>query len=115
MVSRFNDSAGALVGTAGRLEEESDGVRAQVSQVLVDLQFQDRVSQILALIERDIGRLGERIGADRQAIAEGGRPQPIDAGGWLRQLESGYTTLEQQDASAARANAPAGAGEITFF
>lgn len=115
VVSRFNDSAGALVGTAGRLEEESDGVRAQVSQVLVDLQFQDRVSQILALIERDIGRLGERIGADRQAIAEGGRPQPIDAGGWLRQLESGYTTLEQHDASAARANAPAGTGEITFF
>ena len=118
VIGRFNDSAGALAQTAGQLEQESDGVRARVSQVLVELQFQDRVSQILALIERDIGRLDERIGADRQAFSAGGRPQPIDAGAWLHQLESGYTTLEQQeprDGGGRGGSAPAGASEITFF
>ncbi len=114
VIGRFNDSADALAQTAGRLEQESDGVRAQVSQVLVDLQFQDRVSQILALIERDIGRLGARVGEDRRVCSAGGRPQPIDAAAWLRQLESGYTTLEQHDA-AAGAKAPAAASDITFF
>ncbi|MCK6385149.1 MAG: methyl-accepting chemotaxis protein [Rhodocyclaceae bacterium] len=114
VIGRFNDSADALAQTAGRLEQESDGVRAQVSQVLVDLQFQDRVSQILALIERDIGRLGARLGEDRRACSAGGRPQPIDAAAWLRQLESGYTTLEQHDA-AVGAKAPAAASDITFF
>ena len=117
VVSRFNDSTGTLASTAGRLEKESDGVRVQVARVLVDLQFQDRVSQILALVERDIGRLDERLGADRQAIAEGGRPQPIDAGGWLCQLESGYTTQEQHGRTEAgrQAATPANASDITFF
>lgn len=97
VIERFNESAGVLARTAGQLEQESDGVREQVSRVIVDLQFQDRVSQILSLIERDIGRLDERIGADRRVISEGGQPQPIDPGGWLREFESGYTTLEQHD------------------
>ncbi len=115
VIARFNESAGALAGTAGQLEQESDGVRAQVSHVLVDLQFQDRVSQILALIERDIGRLDARLGADCRAMAEGGRPQPFDVVDWLRQLESGYTTLEQCDHSRHDAPAPAGESDITFF
>ena len=115
VIVRFNESAGALARTAGQLEQESNGVREQVSHVLVDLQFQDRVCQILALIESDIGRLDERIVVDRQIFSGGGQPQPIDAGAWLRQLESGYTTLEQRDASAARANVPGGTTEITFF
>jgi methyl-accepting chemotaxis protein len=118
VIARFNDSAGVLSSTAGRLEQESDGVRERISQVLVDLQFQDRVSQILALIESDIGRLDERIGEDRRRFDAGGLPQPIDAGAWLRQLEAGYTTLEQQDprdGGRRGSPAPAGASDITFF
>ncbi len=115
VIGRFNESAGALALTAGQLERESDEVREQVSRVLVDLQFQDRVSQILALIERDIGRLEDRLGGDRRDFAAGGRPRPIDAAEWLRQLESGYTTLEQQDAPRHEGAARAGATDITFF
>ncbi|MCK6396655.1 hypothetical protein, partial [Zoogloea sp.] len=59
-------------------------------------------------------RLGARLGEDRRACSAGGRPQPIDAAAWLRQLESGYTTLEQHDA-AVGAKAPAAASDITFF
>ena len=86
--------------------------------MLVDLQFQDRVCQILALIESDIGRLDERIVVDREIFSGGGQPQPIDVGTWLRQLESGYTTLEQQEPRNGdrRGNgAPGGASDITFF
>ena len=118
VIARFNESAGFLARAAGQLELESDGVRDQVSQVLVDLQFQDRVCQILALIESDIGRLDERISADRQQFSAGGQPQPIDAGAWLRQLESGYTTLEQQehqDGGRKGNSAMAGTSDITFF
>ncbi len=120
VLARFNASAGALGGAAARLEEESAGVRDQVSRVLVELQFQDRVSQILSLIGRDIGRLDERIGAAREGMAAGARPATIDAGDWLRQFEAGYTTLEQHDAppaagTRAAASPAATAGEITFF
>ena len=93
-------------------------MREQVTGVLVDLQFQDRVSQILALIERDIERLDGQLGADRRSFSAGARPQPIDAGAWLRQFESGYTTLEQHEhagGAGSGGSARAGAGDITFF
>ena len=115
VIARFNDSAGTLVRTAGQLEQESSGVREQVSRVLVDLQFQDRVSQILTQIEQDIARLDVRLGEDRQVLPGGSLPQPIDSGGWLKHSESGYTTLEHPDAGGRGAAAPAGATDITFF
>ncbi|PWB39866.1 MAG: chemotaxis protein [Rhodocyclales bacterium] len=118
VIARFNDSVGVLAGTAGQLEQESEGVREQVSRVLVDLQFQDRVSQILALIENDIGRLDEKISADVRNISEGARPQPFDIDSWLRRLESGYTTLEQhehQGDAQPDAAAKPGTDGITFF
>ena len=115
VIGRINDSVGTLVRTAGQLEQESSGVHEQVSQVLVDLQFQDRVSQILARIEHDIARLDVRLGEDRQVLSGGILPQPIDSDGWLKQFESGYTTLEQHDAGGRGAVATAGASEITFF
>ena len=113
VIARFNDSAGTLVRTAGQLEQESSGVREQVSRVLVDLQFQDRVSQILTQIEQDIARLDVRLGEDRQVLSGGSLPQPIDSGGWLKQFESGYTTLEQHDAGGLARAAPAGGTALT--
>ncbi len=115
VIGRFNDSAGALAHTAGQLEQESQGVREQVTGVLVDLQFQDRVSQILTQIERDIGRFGERMEGDRHALSEGGLPAPIDAIEWLRQSEAGYTTLEQHDPGALGKAAAGSDAGITFF
>jgi methyl-accepting chemotaxis protein len=114
VLGRFNDSAGALALTAGQLEQESKGVREQVTGVLVDLQFQDRVSQILTQIEHDIGRFGERMEGDRHVLSDGGLPAPIDAVEWLRQSEAGYTTLEQHDPGAL-GKAAAGDAGITFF
>ena len=118
VIARFNGSADVLTHAASRLEEDSDGVREQVSRVLVDLQFQDRVSQILELLERDIGRFEERIGADRGLFASGSEVPLLDAGRWLHDLESGYTTLEQHDyRDGGQCGRPiqAAAGDITFF
>ncbi len=116
VIARFNASTGALADTSRHLEQESEGVREQVSGVIVNLQFQDRVSQILSLIEKDMARLEERLARDREALASSALPTAIDAARWLREFEAGYTTLEQHaSVPAAAKTANSGAGNITFF
>ena len=115
VVDRFDGAAGSLVHTADRLQAEGEGVREQIVSVLVDLQFQDRVSQILSLVEGDIGRLGERLDGDRQTLASGVTPATIDSGEWLKRLESTYTTLEQHEHGAQGSANAAADGGITFF
>jgi len=115
VVARFDAAAGSLVHTADRLQAEGEGVHAQIVQVLVDLQFQDRVSQILSLVAGDIERLGERLDGNRQILAGGRTPPPIDSGVWLQKFESAYTTLEQHEHGAQGSANAAAAGGITFF
>ena len=115
VIARFNDSAGTLVRTAGQLEQESSGVREQVSRVLVDLQFQDRVSQILTQIEQDIARLDVRLGEDRQVLSGGSLPQPSVAGGGVKQCSPGNTPSKPPPPGGGGAAAPAAATDITFF
>ncbi|MDP3844920.1 MAG: hypothetical protein Q8R10_00615 [Pseudomonas sp.] len=73
--------------------------------MLVDLQFQDRVSQITCHVTDDMQRLQGHLRD----------PVPPQAKQWLQQLESSYTTLEQK-----RVHSGAGGGKVeqssvTFF
>ncbi|OHC68154.1 MAG: hypothetical protein A2045_10740 [Rhodocyclales bacterium GWA2_65_20] len=112
VLGSFNAAATTLAAASRRLEEDSDAVRAQVEDVIVNLQFQDRVSQILAAVSGDVGRLDARLGEDAGQLAAGARPQPFDVDGWMQELEKTYTTLEQHAPGAATAAAPTA---ITFF
>jgi methyl-accepting chemotaxis protein len=69
-----------------QLRATSSAVEQAVCNVLVDLQFQDRVSQISGHVTDDMQRLQERL---RDAEAPHVKQ-------WLQQLESHYTTLEQR-------------------
>jgi len=80
-------------------------VAQAIEQVLVDLQFQDRVSQILANVENDTRRLAV-------AIAQDDLP---DTAAWLSRLEAGYTTSEQEQAHAGTANSVNESSSVTFF
>ncbi|MDF3933770.1 methyl-accepting chemotaxis protein [Pseudomonas citronellolis] len=97
-----------VVGLEQRLEllqQNSREVEHTVNAVLVDLQFQDRVSQIIEQVRSDMQRLGQRLGE---------RPLPR-SGDWLRELEAGYTTLEQQRVHAGQSSASVEQSSITFF
>ncbi len=87
------------------LQGNSREVEHTVNAVLVDLQFQDRVSQIISHITDDIQRLQGCMG-DEQV------PSRTE---WLRRLESSYTTLEQQRAHGGHAAAGVEQSSVTFF
>ncbi len=99
--------------SAAVMQDEGSGIRQEIEEMLVALQFQDRTSQILAQVYGNIGELEEVIGrlaADEAAIAA------IDVSAWLQRMEQSYAMLEQRlnhsgtsDCSRVESN------EITFF
>ncbi len=102
-----------------RMREQGAVIAAEVERLLVSLQFQDRVSQILGVVDGDMSRL-------REAVADG-QPAPDD-GAWLQALSARYTMDDQRQAPAAAARgrtatsspraaagAAAAAPEVTFF
>lgn len=108
VVTQFRSAAAALTAASQHLRAESEAVGREVDDVLVSLQFQDRVSQVLGQVRDDIGRLKARVSRSSEDIT------PLDPKDWLRELAQTYTTPEQHGAHGARPAASAGA-EITFF
>ena len=114
VLSDFRGVTDALVRSAGILKDESIGIKAEISEALVQLQFQDRVSQIMSHVNLNIGRLPQVLEQNGRQFEQDGGLQPLDATELLAELESSYAmtaersvhggkTLEKHDS------------EITFF
>ncbi len=110
----FHGAAQNLGGSAEILQQESRGIRDEISDVLVSLQFQDRVSQILAHVKQYMEHLENLLGNWEQERGTG-QMQVADAGEWLKDMELGYTTEEERlNHQGINQTAPAST-EITFF
>jgi len=104
----------ALVASSDLLQRESAGIQAEVGDALVQLQFQDRVSQILSHVRQNIERLPAYL--DEQAQSAGGADGTLDARGLLAELESTYAMAEERTLHKSNNRpAPQQAEEITFF
>jgi len=118
VLDQFHGAASGLSESAGILQRESVGIRDEISDVLVSLQFQDRVSQIHCHVRRDMGKFEELLQEWEVQRRAGGVVQAMDAGDWLNQMQLGYTTEEQRNnhKNGEAPQAPASAStEITFF
>lgn len=111
VIGDFNSAATTLTQVASRLEQDSDDVRKQVDNILVNLQFQDRTNQILTAVENDITLLNRRLAKEQQAIDNDSAPTPFEVNQWLQRFEAVYTTREQFDPG----KDSAAQSDITFF
>jgi len=109
ILGRFSTAAEALGASSEILQRESTGIRGEVADVLVSLQFQDRVSQMLVHIQNDLEKL------DQQISASDGEMAAFDVEGWLNQLANTYTMVEQHAVHAGGHDARPQESEITFF
>ena len=110
VLEMVRSAVGAMEQISKPFQHETQMVAAQVDRMYMGFQYQDRISQMLALIEGDIARLEEAL-SDAAAHA----PDLTD---WLLRLESQYAMTEQhQDHHARDSAAPASSGEneTTFF
>lgn len=106
IIADFRHSAMKLTTTVKELEDDGREVDREVCDILVHLQFQDRISQILDHVQQDILRLREAAG-QAQAL-----PSPQQ---WLADLEKTYTTQEQRQMHAGQQGHPAPPSQVDFF
>jgi methyl-accepting chemotaxis protein len=98
---------------ATRLEDAAVGVRTEVSQSLVSMQFQDRIGQVLSHVRDSISEVpqlvAESIGDSTQAL------KPLDPDVVLDRLAATYTMQDELDAHRSGVATEARESEITFF
>lgn len=115
VLDEFGMAVGKLTESSGILQRESSGIRTEVEDVLVSLQFQDRVSQILAHIQGDITKLGILLKNYEASRAKGEQHVSIDVMAWLDRLHATYTTAEQRTIHGGDKGGAAAETEVTFF
>lgn len=116
VLDQFQNSSENILQSAHILEQESAAVQSSVEEVLVNLQFQDRVSQILSHVTDDMEKLVGALADQETRLRHGESVTLIDTQEWLRAIQKTYTTLEQVDVhrGSAHSQTPSNS-EITFF
>ncbi|HEY5758667.1 MAG TPA: methyl-accepting chemotaxis protein [Steroidobacter sp.] len=117
VLGKFSDMSEGLARSTEDLRRESGAIKGEIEESMVQLQFQDRVGQIMAQVVGSMRDLDDRAGA----VARGEQPQ-IDAQGYMAQMVSSYTTDEQRrnhHVSPGSAPAPTlkvqGGSDVEFF
>jgi len=105
----IQDTVNALEQIAKPFERETQMVSQQVDRMYKGFQYQDRISQMMALLHDDMERLQSALVAP---------PADIDAPAWLERLQSQYVMAEQRqqhtDTVGLAGSAPDDE-ELTFF
>jgi len=92
------------------LERAAVGIRSDVSQSLTNLQFQDRICQVLEHLRDSVTRFAETVADAARADAP-----PIDPDEALEAISASYTMDEERQAHASGRAADVRDSEITFF
>lgn len=117
VVDDFRCAADGLMRQSEQLRDEGRAIGTEIDEVLVAVQFQDRVGQLLQHVVQDQEKL------HTQLAQPGGGAAALDPDTWLQALRGSYSMPEEQvpHALAARPAAvaprPAAASnaEVTFF
>lgn len=115
VILRFGGVAAGLGESTEMLQQESSGIGAEVSEVLVSLQFQDRISQILTHVRLNMEQFGAHLSAARERTVSDGEVKQIDAQAWLSGMKMTYATEEQRVNHGGAQAKSASAQEITYF
>ena len=115
VMSGFRAVTSSLVDSASEMQETGENIRSEISEMLVSLQFQDRVSQILDHIAQHMKMLRERIDNVGALGADGSTAGVGELESWLQTMESTYATGEQQSAHAGIDDAAPTESQVAFF
>jgi methyl-accepting chemotaxis protein len=112
----FRGVTEALSESADVLKRESLGIQAEVGEALVQLQFQDRVSQVMTHVRQNMAMLPEQLAQSRIGYERDGVLAPVDARALLAELEKTYAMAEERETHGGGGAAAAPKNEeITFF
>lgn len=115
VLSDFKNITDALQRSSALLKNESVGIKSEVGEALVQLQFQDRVSQIMSHVRSSIARLPLVLEEHQQQYADSGELQALDPQGLLAEMKKSYVMADQHLVHTGDKPASKDASEITFF
>lgn len=96
VLSSLQEMMGGLSNSSEILKKESIGISHEIADILVSLQFQDRVSQILVHVKDSLHKYEAAISNTREQ-RRSGQHIAIDGEAVLASLADGYTTNEQRE------------------
>ncbi len=105
VVADFKVAMDSLNSSSAELRDESLAIKDAVSAALEQLQFQDRINQLLM-------HVGDNLAALRSQLQHGQAPSSAELSRLLASLERSYTMDEERAGHGQRA---AASDEITFF
>jgi len=110
VLSEFRELGSRLVESAESLRRTNMGIQSEVEDSLVQLQFQDRTSQMLSHVSASMEGVAERIGnSDAPALDVAAVMRDMEASYAMAEERSNHGKGRQQGASAVAT------GDITFF
>ena len=117
VLGEFRAATDALVASSSQLKNGRDFVQGEISEALVHLQFQDRISQIMNHVRHNMDRLPAQLTGIHERYRTQQRLEPLDVAGLLAELESTYAMADEHAVHEGQEAAPAPqpADEITFF
>jgi methyl-accepting chemotaxis protein len=106
-----------LAESSEMLRQQSSGIKDEVADAMVQLQFQDRVSQVLSHVRDHIGSVPNHIDRACANFSQDGRLSALDTQFLLSEIQRTYAMAEERSAHhGSRSSASATADDdITFF
>ena len=89
VISRLGIIINQFTDSTLLLKNHSKHINSEINDVLVSLQYQDRMAQILGHTKDEIGRFSVLLSNPNEI-------QNTDKASWLEQMHKGYTTSEQK-------------------
>jgi methyl-accepting chemotaxis protein len=90
VINQFTDIVGQLEHQSQQLRDDTSAVGDAIAGVIVELQFQDRVSQVLQNIRSNL----EELLSMMEDFSES-QFASLDVNQWLEQMKQRYTMIEQ--------------------
>ena len=115
VLARLEDAASGLSHSAEILQRESAGIRDEITDILVSLQFQDRVSQILAAVTDTMSHFKQDLDEQCGLLRHGDEVSGVNVDVLMEKMQKSYTTSEQRLIHSGQSAGSAGDDEITFF
>jgi methyl-accepting chemotaxis protein len=84
-----------LTASSSILRDTGRSIQMEVAESLVQLQFQDRVSQILSHVHESLEAFPQRLRESEAHFRHSGQLEPVDIGKVLAELEHSYATHEE--------------------
>ncbi|MEX1057464.1 MAG: methyl-accepting chemotaxis protein [Natronospirillum sp.] len=108
VLTDFKQFGSRMVDTAEALRHTNVEIQSAVHGSLVELQFQDRTSQVLSHVCNSMEGVAERLRTPKE--------ETLDVAAMLAALEASYAMAEERDNHGQQhSNTPITAGEVTFF